>query len=91
MTEEQRKRASGQYIPETNEFVMCLKCQMSYLPKHLDRYGHCPECQESGAEADVVISDAIDLLEDIVNEFGDKDQVILSMDRIREILHILKK
>jgi hypothetical protein len=36
------------------------------------------------------VVDMKDLLEDIVNEFGHKEQVLLSMDRIRELWDLAK-
>jgi len=36
------------------------------------------------------VVDIRDLLEDIVNEFGHKEQVVLSMDRIRELWDLAK-
>ena len=36
------------------------------------------------------VIDMKDLLEDIVNEFGHLDQVLLSMDRIRELWDMAK-
>ena len=36
-------------------------------------------------------NNAVNLLEDIVNEFKDKEQITLSLDRVKEILSLLKK
>jgi len=59
MTKEQSKRSLGQHYnlddkgidyikkleTETNEFVMCIDCQMTFLPKELIN-GRCHNCQD---------------------------------------------
>jgi len=60
------------------EHALCKQCAEVTDVEVLDEGGVCSVCNVKN------------LLEDIINEFGHKDQVLLSMDRIKEMYNLIK-